>query len=77
MSNKNKTKWVDITKRCKTSHYDDDPGSKSLERAYLYDIKTGNILWFLGARGWVRCLTHLNGRDYRTSKGRIYRREES
>jgi len=69
------TKWVDITKHCRTSHYDDTTGAE-LERAYIYDQKTGDILWFLGDRGWTRCTMHLNGRDYRTSKGRIYRRED-
>jgi len=71
----NKVKWVDVTKRCRVSHYDDNPGSKEVERAYVYDGRTGDILWFLGDRGWTRCATHLNGREYRTSKGRIYRRE--
>jgi hypothetical protein len=72
---KDKIKWVDITRHCRVSHYDDDPGRKILERAYIYDVQDGNILWNLRDKGWARCALHLDGHHYRTSKGRIYRRE--
>ena len=65
-----KSEWQDITNNCRTNSW----GKK--EHAYIYDVGQGNILWFLGDRGWCRCTTHMNGRNYRTSKGRIYRRAD-
>jgi len=69
-----KTEWEDITKRCRVSHYSDDPNVSKLKRAYLYEIDDGSILWRLGDRGWRRETTHMNGHYYCVHLGRIYRR---